>query len=299
MQRVSSNYVAQASINGVLSARSQMVEMYEKISSGRNISKASDDPVQSARILDLQRQVSDIEQASRYAVIAKNDLSVEEAVLAQSHDVQLRARALMMQGANGSSSVADRKVIANEVDQLLEQMLSISNSKNPDGAYIFSGYLGDVQAFTATRNGQNQITSVAYGGDNNTVLKTVTPELQVQTSHPGSEIFDNGVDSIFNALIIARDDMLAGNVPTSINQLDAAYDMVTHGLTEVGSRINQVDAANEINSILSNTMQSTLASVRDLDLPVAITHFTQLEVAVQAINNTFAKVSQVSLFKYI
>jgi flagellar hook-associated protein 3 FlgL len=299
MVRVSSAYVAKTAIDGVMSARSQMVLMYQQIASGKKIQKASDDPVQSARILDLQSQISDIEQASRYVTIAKNDLAIEEAVLSSSQDVVLRARSLLLSGANGATSDKNREVIANEVDQLLEQVFSFSNSKNPDGAYISSGYLGDVQAFAETRNGAGRITAVSYNGDNNTVEKTVTPELRVKISHPGSELFDNGVDSLFNALIVARDEMLAGNIPTTLPELDQAYDMLTNGMTEVGARTNQVEAASQINSVLSLTMQSTLGEIRDLDLPVAITQFTQLEVAVQAINNTFAKIAQTSLFKYL
>lgn len=301
MERLSTSYIFNRSLSGVMSARTDLINMYDTISSGKSINKASDDPVLAGRILDMQKNLSDIQQSERHSESALTDLSYEEAVLSQAKTLVLRARTLTLQGMNGTQGAANRQVIGNEINQILDQIGEIANGTNSEGAYLFAGYRADNPAYTFTRNAQDEITGYAYNGDNFTVYKTVSTSLNVATSHPGTEVFDDGVNSIFNALINIRDDLYAGATPTALDiaEVDAGYDMITTAITEIGSRTNQINGAAEVNSLLSFNLQKTLGKTRDLDLPTAITHFTQLETTVQAINNTFARVSQITLFDYI
>lgn len=299
MERLSTSYVFNRTLSGVMENRAKLVDMYEQISSGKQIRKASDDPVLSARILDYQRNVSDIEQSERYVTTAINDLSSEEASLTQVQTLLIRARTLVMQGRNGTQGAENKAIIGSEVNQIIEQVAKLSNTLNADGAYIFSGYRADNEAYTFTRVGDD-IVSATYNGDSNSVEKTVSPTLKVKVSHPGSEVFTASVD-MFAELITARDDLLAGNPPSdaNLNNIDESIDNVTQSITDIGARTNQVQSASEVNQLLKNSMEVALGKIRDLDLPTAITHFTQLETSVQAINNTFARISKMSLFDYI
>ena len=300
MERLSTSYVFNRTLSGVMENRSKLVDMYEQIASGKQVRKASDDPVLTARILDFQRNVNDITQSERYVVTAQNDLSTEESVLTQTQTLLMRARTLIMQGRNGTQGPDNKQIIGSEVNQILEQVSELSNSLNSDGAYIFAGYRADNEAYTFTRVG-GDITGSTYNGDSFSVEKTVSPTLKVKVSHPGDEIFTTPTVNIFDELIQARDDLLAGNAPSNANlaNLDVGIDSVTQGITDIGARTNKVESASEVNKLLKNSMEVSLSKIRDLDLPTAITHFTQLETSVEAINNTFARVSKISLFDYI
>ena len=297
--RLSSNYIATHSFNGVANARASLVDMYEQIASGKQVRKASDDPVFGARILDQQRSIADIEQSNRFVTISRNELENEESVLSQVSAVVMRARTLVLQGSTDSKSAADREVIANEINEIIDQISMLSNTKNSDGAYVFAGYKSDDPAYTFVRDANDRIISATYDGDSNSIVKTISPALKVETSHPGNQVFENGTVSMFDELIAARDALYADTVPGNLDQLDASIDTLTLAISDIGARMNIVDAAGELNDIMSNTLQVGLAKIRDLDLPTAIAKFTQLEVTVNAINNTFAKVAQTSLFNYI
>lgn len=297
--RLSSNYIFTQSYQGVANARSQYVEVYDQITSGRKVTKASDDPVYSARILDVQRSVSDIEQSQRFVTISKSDLENEESVLTQVSDVALRARTLILQGSTDSKSALDREVIGNELNEIIEQISMLSNTKNSDGAYIFAGYMSDSPAYSFTLNGAGNIASASYDGDSNSIVKTISPSVKIETSHPGDQVFENGSVSMFDELIKARDELFAGLPPTNLAQIDQAFDTVTLAISDIGARLNVVDSSSELNEIMSNTLQLNLAAIRDLDLPTAISRFTQMEVTVNAINSTFSRIVQSSLFNYI
>ena len=286
-------------MSGLTKGRFDLVQSYEQISSGRKVLKASDDPVVSARILDMQRNLANIEQSERHAVTALNDLSNEEAVLTQVQSLILRSRSLMLQGANGTQGTENKTMIASELNQILEQVVDLANSLNSDGAYVFSGYKADEAAYSFTRDANDNIVSVVYEGDSNSIEKTVSPTLKVKTSHPGTEVFGNAPDDLFAQLIQARDDLNSDIEPSNIPELDDIYTLVTGGITDIGNRTNQVESAQDVNESVYLNQTAALGRIRDLDLPSAIAEFTQLEVNMQAINNTFAKVATTSLFDYL
>ncbi len=299
MTRLSSSYVFDTAYSGVLKNRTSLVEMYDQISSGQKIRKASDDPVQSARILDLQKSMSNIEMSQRYATTALNDLANEETILTQVNALLLRGRTLTLQSLNGTQGLENLQAIGSELNQILEQVSELANTKNSDGAYIFAGYSADQPAYSFTRDANGEIDSSNYEGDGSTVKKTVSPSLQVSISHPGTEVFGVGSDDIFAQLIATRDDMYAGVYPTNLDKIDDVYSKVTLATADIGARTNQVELAQEVNETLLLNQQTALSDIRDLDLPSAIAEFTQLQVNVEAINNTFAKVVNISLFDYI
>lgn len=299
MERLSSSYVFDTAYSGVMKNREALVDMYDQISSRKKILRASDDPVQSARILDLQKSMSNIEMSQRYSSTALSDLSNEETILTQVNSLLLRARTLTLQGSNGTNDGQNLDVIGSELTQIIEQVGELVNSKNSDGAYIFSGYSADQPAYSLTRNADGEIISANYDGDNSTVKKTVSPSLQVSISHPGPAVFGVGANDIFAQLIEARDNLKAGVTPTNLDEIDDVYLSVTNAIADIGARTNQVELAQEVNETLLVNQQKALSDIRDLDLPTAIAEFTQLQVNVEAINNTFAKVVNISLFDYI
>jgi len=250
MQRLSTSYIFNRTLSGVMENRAKLVDMYEQIASGKQIRKASDDPVLAARILDMQANIANIEQAERYVVTAKGDLSNEESVLSQVQSLVLRARTLMLQGATGTNGAANKVIIGKELNQILEQVGGLSNARNAEGAFIFAGYKADAPAYSFTRNAAGEITSATYDGDNNSVQKTVSPTLKVSVTHPGTQVFSSGASDLFSELVIARDVLYSGLAPTNLAAIDLGFDSITGGLTDIGARMNQVESAQEVNELI-------------------------------------------------
>jgi flagellar hook-associated protein 3 FlgL len=65
----------------------------------------------------------------------------------QTIDVTQRLREIAVQGANGTYTKEDQKYMAQEVDQLLGEMLNMANARGPDGTFVFSGDRSRTQPF--------------------------------------------------------------------------------------------------------------------------------------------------------
>jgi len=81
-----------------------------------------------------------------------------------------------------------------------------------------------------------------------------------------------------------------------INQLTLG---VSNADANVGTAMQTATTQASILDETTVTLKSTLSNVQDLDYTAAITKMNKDELALQAAQSTFAKISQQSLFKYI
>jgi flagellar hook-associated protein 3 FlgL len=156
-----------------------------QISSGRRILTPSDDPIASARSVEIRESLSRIEQFDRNANIATNRLSQEEESLATVNNVLQRVRELALQANNGTQSNETRRLIAIEMRQQLDHLVQVANQKDGNGRHLFAGNLEDVEP--VTRMGS----SFSYNGDQGQRFIQVGENMQVADSDSGADVFFN------------------------------------------------------------------------------------------------------------
>jgi len=86
---------------------------------------------------------------------------------------------------------------------------------------------------------------------------------------------------------------------TANRKLTNAHDNVLTVRTSVGSRLQELDvlAVGADNRTLHD--KSALSDLQDLDYSSAIAEFYQRQTALQASQQTFVKIQQISLFNYL
>ncbi len=89
--------------------------------------------------LDLQRYLASNEQFVINIGVVRTRREQQESTLERVTDLLQRARELAIQGNNGTTGQAARNGIAEEVDQLLEQMIALGNARDSNGEYLFGG----------------------------------------------------------------------------------------------------------------------------------------------------------------
>ncbi|MEH8021330.1 flagellar hook-associated protein FlgL [Rheinheimera metallidurans] len=82
-------------------------------------------------------------------------------------------------------------------------------------------------------------------------------------------------------------------------QITSAATSVDRYLSSIGGRINVLDSVYGTNEDLTINNKSYRADLSEVDYAAALTEITKQETALQAISNTFVKVSGISLFDYI
>ena len=183
--RVSTSWMAQQSVNSMLDGQASLSDLQNRINSGKRINQPSDDPVGSARALELSHMDADVAQYQRNITSANARLGLEDQALSTTSDALTRVRTLVLQGINGTQTDQTRSDIAAELSQIRNQLMGLANGKDGNGDYLFGGNRTGAQPFTA------QGGAVTYNGDDGQRMVAAGPGMQVATGDPGSAVFMN------------------------------------------------------------------------------------------------------------
>ena len=93
-----------------------------------------------------------------------------------------------MQGVSGATDQGGRKIIAEEINQLLETIMQSANSKRL-GRYTFAGTETTTVPFVTTRDPSGKISAVAYNGNRETIEYNVGPNTNTVVNLTGDEVF--------------------------------------------------------------------------------------------------------------
>ena len=181
--RVSTKAFFENSVATLQRLQTELSEIQQQVATGRRIQKPSDDPVGSARALNLRQSLETLDQYQRNSGLVENRLRLGEETLTGVTELLQRARELSLQAANATQSNETRGFIAAELRQQLDQLLALANTRDANDEYLFAGYQSGTQPFTRTGSG------FAYNGDQGQRFVQVSRGRQVADSDAGNRIF--------------------------------------------------------------------------------------------------------------
>ena len=124
----------------------------------------------------------------------------------------------------------------------------------------------------------------------------------VITAFIGALCLGSGLIGFFQAL----DDLAAAvknsdhtNMQRGVAELDTLQQGVTNATAKVGSDMNVVDMQNTILDAITLNLKTIKSNAEDLDYTSAITKMNKDQLSLEAAQSSFAKISQLSLFKYM
>jgi len=182
--RISSSQLHAAAINSILGQQAELSRLQVQIASGRKVLTPADDPAGAARALNLLETESTTDQYGRNLTIAESRLQFEEVSLTSVTSLIQRVRELTVQGNNDSNDKESRALIASEIRQRFDELLNLSNSRDANNEYIFSGFQAGTQSFTQNADG-----SVSYNGDEGQRFLQIGSSRQVVTGDSGADVF--------------------------------------------------------------------------------------------------------------
>ncbi|MEX0963843.1 MAG: flagellar hook-associated protein FlgL [Pseudohongiellaceae bacterium] len=181
--RISTLQMYKQSVQSMQSQQSELHRTQAQLASGKRINKPSDDPTGAAKVLDLNSTIAVIDQFSRNVAGAESALAFEENVIASANNSVQRVRELAIQGNNASNSNSDRKAIASEMNQKLEELLSLANTRDATGEYIFGGFSVENPPFA------NIAGSIVYQGDQGQRFVQIGEGTQTAVGDSGESVF--------------------------------------------------------------------------------------------------------------
>lgn len=182
--RISTNQMFTRGIDSISDVSSQLQNTQSQISSGKQVLRPSDDPVASTRILELKQELGLNEQYQRNIELVENNLKLSDDLLGSVSDVVQRIRELTVNAGNGALNQDDLRYIAAEIEERLEQLAGMMNTRDASGEYIFGGFQGDTQPFQKNTNG-----AYIYHGDEGRRFVQIDASVNVAATESGKSIF--------------------------------------------------------------------------------------------------------------
>jgi flagellar hook-associated protein 3 FlgL len=150
----------------------RLLTAQERVATGRQINRPSDDPSGAFRVLNLKQLTAANSQFQRNIDSLEANLNVAENVLGQTQEVFYRTLELAIQAANASVDRSQRAMIATEVTQQLDEVKRLGNTQL-GARYLFAGYLSDKPPFVrdlqfstdAGNTGTGNIAAGTFDGD--------------------------------------------------------------------------------------------------------------------------------------
>lgn len=181
--RISTNTIFDKGVARMGELQSGLAKTQQQVSTGKRLISPSDDPVASARALEVTNAQ---EINSKYAInrrSAKDALSMTEGALQNVTSLLQDVKTLIVQAGNGALSNSERQYIATELQGRYDELLGLANTRDGVGNYIFAGYQNTSQPFAATATGAN------YSGDQGEFKLQVHTGRQIEVSQNGSNVF--------------------------------------------------------------------------------------------------------------
>ena len=124
---------------------SLMNEAMERLSTGKRINKASDDPAGIHQVMRLNAEIQGIETASKNAADGQSLIDTLETSLSEVQSILLRMRELTIQAISDTNSAADRLALDSELSQLELEITRIGSTTSFGGKLVFDGNLHYLQ----------------------------------------------------------------------------------------------------------------------------------------------------------
>jgi len=310
MLRVTNSTIYDRITTQLAQQQTRLALTQEKLTTGRNFLRPSDAPDQVAALDRLESSVRETEQFTSNVERIKDKLNFQELSINSIHEELIRAKELLIQGANGTMDANLRLSMAIELESIYESVAAIGNQKDIDGSYLFGGYKQDNPPFDVKANplDPNIGFNGMYKGDDEVQVIGIDRSYMLSVGMPGSQLFSGFEDSsgnktdLFSSLKKAINALKSNDLSEIQNSIDAVGNASTHiniKLTQIGSRMKVVENQLTVLSDRSATLESTISQVEDLDYVSAITDLKNQSLALQAGQQSFAQISNLSLFNYI
>ncbi len=277
----------------------------QQLSSGLRVNVASDAPDQISGILQLRAQIAAVQQTQQNLTAVTPQVQSAEGAIQQAVQVLDTATALATEAAGTTSSASQRLDLAPQVQGILQQLVSLSQTA-VNGQYIFSGDLSGQPSYTMNAAGDGVQQMIQPG-----------PPGQVQDANgvgisiglTAQQIFDdrdaNGnatsgnVFAAVTGLLTALNNNDGTGIQTALGNLQSASAYLNNQSSFYGAAQNNLTAAGNTASTTVTQLQQQLSSAQDTDAAQAALELQSALTAEQAAMTAQAQFKPQSLFNYL
>lgn len=305
--RITSGMTTRSLLSDINDVAARQDATRRQMSSGRQITRPSDDPYSAARAMSLRTDLAGVKQHERNVQEAQSWMSVTDTTLGSITDLAQRARELVVQGATDTLPQTSRNAIADQIDQLVAGMKQEANATY-DGRYVLGGSRTNTKPYDATlqTTAAGVTPNDGYSGDAASQLREIGPGVTLAVNVRGDEVLGGTPGATGNMLGVLRDiatHLRAGDTKTLGNaDLKAISDQIDNALAvraRVGAGMNRLDTASSRLAQIEESATSMLSDTEDADMAKVLTEYSTQQAVYQSALQAGARIVQTSLLDFL
>jgi flagellar hook-associated protein 3 FlgL len=273
-----------------------------KLSSGKQLTRPSDDPFGTNRAIQLRSELEANRQFRRNVDDGSGWTTATETALTRITDVVQRARELLVQGGNDSNGQVAREAIATEIDSLTESLKQEANATY-SGRFVFAGTATETRPYALGA-------SDSFAGNSSSVSRTIGSGVSVAVNVSAQSLLGEGQAAADDKLLDVMRDVvqnLRGGTPadaealrgTDLARLDTNLDELTRVRAVVGATANRLTAAGSRLDELEESSTGMLSTVEDADMAETMVQYTNERTAYESALHAGAGIVQTSLLDFL
>ena len=292
--RITSSQLLATSQSSLAVSRAQLARLQQQASTGRAITKPSDDPAGTAAALKVRGEQRATAQYGTNIDDGLGWFSTLDAAFTGAEDLVRKGIDITVQGANsGTMSPASREALAMQLDGLRADLLGRANTTYL-GRTVFAGNSDTGIAFDA---------SYAFSGlPGASVQRRISPTETVAVDADGAAAFGAGPTSLFGTMDGIATALRSGDdaaVRTGLDALQSGFSALTAQHTAVGARYARLEQAKQDNIGAGTTLETQRSGIEDVDPTKVLVDLKTQEVGYQTALAVTARVIQPTLMSFL
>lgn len=306
--RIASAHAFDLSLSTLQRRQVALGETQERLTSGKRVLKASDDPTSAARAERALAQMSRTEANLRALDASRSNMQQTEVALGDAGDLLQQVRELTISAGNASYSDAERNTVAVSLRGLRTQLLSVANRSDGAGGYLFGGQGSNTAPFVDAPGGVQFVGtsgSLRAATDEPLPLSLDGQAAWLQAQDPLGSGANISVFNVLDRTIASLETpnqssaTIIANVHAGLRDIDASMGNLSGWRARSGEALTRADSMQERLGQVKLGAQKERSDAEDLDMVTAISEFQGQQTGYSAALQTYSMMQRLSLFDYI
>ena len=268
---INNNMLAINSHRSLKMTGTDQAKAVEKLSSGLRINRAADDAAGLAISEKMRAQVRGLNQASRNAQDGISLIQTAEGALTETHAMLQRMRELTVQAANDTYTKSDREKIAEELNQLSQEITDITTKTEFNTKKLLNGSLAASAVYLQVGANKGQSISFTIGNMN-------AGSLGVAAGSIGNKVNPDGATG--------------ASISSLVETVNTAIETVSAERAKLGAVQNRLEHTIKNLDVAAENLQASESRIRDTDMAQEMMNFTRTNILQQAATAMLAQANQ-------
>ena len=290
--RIATSTMTNLATNSMGNSYDTYMDIMNKITSNKNFTKVSENPIDATKVLKLNDQLAKLDNYQSNIQAAINEMNLAYDTVGDINDEIIRINDLIIEAANATTNPEGAEAISVEIRQRVESIVDKMDTKYLNN-YIFSGVYTEVTPYVINADG-----TVSYqgssekAGDRNL---TIAEDRIFTYNFTGEQIFGNhtevdanGVGTNFFAQMEELNTLLTTQ-PLDYNAIRSKIDVVndvskniTQVQGEVSAKVSKLLTTQELNNATIVNLTENKVNLEEVDITKAASDLASAQTALQA-----------------